>query len=333
MSRKKISILAAVAFTGGFLWMAARNVQFAELGDILASAKWRWLPPMLFVICLADIGLRALRWRILLSQAVRSAPLGELFRLSAIGLAVNNVLFARLGELLRGVLAARRLQLPIATTLASVVVERALDVAALLTLFAAASAFQPDMVAAPVRRAGLLLLAAVVGALVFLVLAERTLEAGGFLERRLRAWPKLHEMVGHLTLGAAVLRRPRALAAVAALSLGLWAVDAGVYWLGAQALGLEGLIDYPRSILVLSWAGAGAAIPAVPGAIGTFEAMVKAILEKFGVPANAAFAYALFLHMTMYVTVTAMGLVFLYRVGLSLGGLRACLGRQEGTGT
>ncbi|MFA6002667.1 MAG: lysylphosphatidylglycerol synthase transmembrane domain-containing protein [Elusimicrobiota bacterium] len=330
MSRKRISMAAALAFTGGFLWMAARNVQFSDLGSILASAQWRWLAPMLFVIGIVDIGLRALRWRILLSRAVKSAPLGELFRLSAIGLAVNNVLFARLGEVLRGVLAARQLKIPLATTLASVVVERALDVAALLTLFVLASAGQPDMVAAPIRRAGMLLLAGVVLVLVFFVLAERTLESGGFLERRFRKWPKLHEIVGHLALGAAVLRQPRALAAVVALSLGLWSVDAGIYWLGAQALGLGGTIDYLRAILVLSWAGAGAAIPAVPGAIGTFEAMVKAILEKFGVAANPAFAYALFLHMSMYVTVTVMGLIFLYRVGLSLGGLKASLGRPEG---
>ena len=329
MSRRNaLSVALAVGCTALFLGLAVRNVEFAQLGRILAGARWRWLPGIVFIVAVADIGLRALRWRILLSQAVQ-APVGELFRLSAIGLAVNNLLFARLGELLRAVLAARQLRLPLATTLASVAVERALDVAALLTLFIATSTLLPGLVAEPIRRGGVLLLAGVVAALVFLILAERTLEPGGFMERRLRSWPKVHEVVEHLALGAAVLRRPRALVPVALLSLGLWSVDAVACWLCAYALGLQGYIDYPRAILVLFWGGAGAALPAVPGAIGTFEAMVKSIVVTLGASAHEAFAYALFLHMCSYILVTAMGLVFLYRVGLSLGGIKESLGGNQ----
>ncbi|MDD5657072.1 MAG: lysylphosphatidylglycerol synthase transmembrane domain-containing protein [Elusimicrobia bacterium] len=327
MSRKKISAAAAVLTTVFFLWLAARNVEISALGRVLSEARWRWLPCMILV-CLLDLLIRAVRWRLLLSQAGR-APLGELFRLSAIGLAVNNVLFARLGEVVRAVLAARQLGLSMATTVASVVVERALDVCALLTLFAAAGMLLPELVPFAWRRAGLLVLAGVVAALAFLILAERTLEAGGLVERRLRRWRKLHEMIVHLALGAAVLRRVRTLASVIALSLALWAVDAAMYWFSARALGLEGLLDYTRSILVLSWAGAGAALPAVPGAIGTFEAMVKDILVRLGAVPGEAFAYALFTHMLMYIVVTGIGLACLYRVGLSLAGIKASLEQRK----
>jgi hypothetical protein len=310
------------------LALALRNVEFAQLGRALAGVRWSWLPGIVLIMLVADLGLRALRWRILLSGAVR-APVGELYRLSTIGLAVNNLLFARLGELLRAVLAAERLRLPLATTLASVVVERVLDVAALLTLFVAASAWQPDLVEPHLRRAAAVLLAAVVAGLVFLIMAEHSLEPGGLVERRLRSSRKLHEVMSHLALGAAVLRRPRALVPVVALSLGLWSVDAVVYWLGAFAMGLQGWIDYPKSILVLSWAGAGAALPAAPGGIGTFESMVKSIVVRLGATAPDALAYAMFLHMCGFVLVTALGLIFLYRVGLSLGGIKDFLRRMK----
>lgn len=326
--RKILSVAVAVGFTGLFLALALRNVQFVELGRALAGARWRWLPGIIFIVMFADIGLRALRWRILLSGAVK-APVRELFRLSTIGLAVNNLLFARLGELLRAVLAAERLRVPLATVLASVVVERILDVAALLTLFVTASGLLPSLVDPQLRRVAAALLAAVVAGLVFLVLAERSLEPGGFVERRLRSWRKVHEVMSHLACGAAVLRRPRALIPVAALSLALWSVDALVYWLGAFALGLQGWIDYPRAILVLSWAGAGAALPAAPGGIGTFESLVKSIVVKLGAAPPEALAYAVFLHMCMFVLVTGMGLVFLYRVGLTLGGIKDFLRRMK----
>jgi len=326
--RKVLSVAAAVAGTVLFMALAAHNVDFSQLRRILAAARWRWLPAMVFIVLFADLGLRALRWRILLSEAVK-APLGKLYRLSAIGLAVNNLLFARLGELLRAVLASRELGVPWETALASVVVERALDVAALLSLFVFASTWLPDLVPLPVRNGGIVVLAGVLAALAFLTMAERTLEPGGLVESRLRSWPKAHELVAHLALGAAVLRRPPALLQVVGLSLGLWAVDAMVFWIGAYALGLQEFIDYPRAILVLSWGGAGSALPAVPGALGTFEAMIKSIVTTLGASPDQAFAYAVFLHMCSYILVTTVGLIFLYRIGLSLSGIKESLRSQK----
>ena len=163
--------------------------------------------------------------------------------------------------------------------LASVVVERALDVAALLTIFIVASGAGAGLRAADrTRLAAELLLAGAVGALVVLAFAETAVAPGGIFERALRPWPKVHSLVEQLALGAAVLREPAAALQAAAWSLALWSVDAGVYWAGARALGLGAIMNYPRAVLALSWAGASSALPAAPGAIGTFEAIVKSIL-------------------------------------------------------
>lgn len=328
MNRKNLSAAGALGLTAVFLVLALRNVRLSELWEVLSGALWRWIPAMA-AVSLLDLAVRALRWRILLSRAAKPSVF-LLFRLEAIGLSVNNVLFLRLGELARAFLAGRELGIPLATALSSVAVERALDVAALLSLFCAAAAAYPALVPAPLLRAALMLLAGVIAALVLLALAEGPLEPGGLWERRLRSWPRLHDLVSQLAAGAAVLRDARAGTQVALLSLALWGADAWLYWAGARALGLGWAVDYPRSILILSWAGAGAALPAAPGAFGTFEAMVKSILVSFGASAHQALGYAVFNHMVMYTVVTGLGLVFLYRVGLSLGELRAALERRPG---
>ena len=175
-------------------------------------------------------------------------------------------------------------------------------------------------------RGGLVLLACAIGALIALAAAETSLLPGGLIERALRRWPRLHTFVEQLALGAAVLRSPAAAAQAALLSLFLWSVDAAMYWAGARALGLGGLMDYPRAILTLSWAGAVSAIPAAPGAIGTFEAFVSSILRTFGAAPEAALAYALLTHMVMYLLVTVTGLYFLSREGISLAKLREEVG-------
>lgn len=330
MSRKKIaSGIVAFGITGFFLWLALRKVEFAALGSALASARLGWLVPM-FAIVYLDLLVRAVRWRVLLSRTrERPAPVWDLFKLEAIGLAVNNVLLLRLGELARAGLAARRLGIPAAAALASVAIERALDVAALLTIFVLATRLAPGIVPAQVVHAALLLLSGAVGALILLAAAESSLAPGGFAERRLRLWPRVHNFVEQLALGAAVLRSPSAAAQAAVLSLLLWTVDAALYWASAYALGLGGLMDYPRAVLTLSWAGAISAIPAAPGGIGTFEAFVASILHTFGAAPEIALAYALLTHMIMYLLVTVTGLAFLSREGVSLAQLREEVERKK----
>lgn len=328
MSRRALSAGLMALVTLGMLALAARNVDPKQLWALLLEARWRWLPVMGAISAL-DVAIRARRWQLLLSRSGAKPGFMELFKLEAIGLAVNNVLFMRLGELARAWLGARELSLPVATVLASVAVERALDVAALLSLFAVAAAGAPDLVNPRVRQLGLLALCGALAALIALAAAEAPLSPGGAWETRLRRWPRLHDLIVQLAAGAAVLRSAPAAAQAAALSLALWGVDALVYWAGARALGLGGALDYGRSVLVLATAGAGSALPAAPGSFGTFEAAVTRILASFGVEANAAFGYAVFVHMVMYLFITILGLAFLYTIGLSLGELHAALQKKE----
>ncbi len=321
LNKKTLSISLGLACTGFFLWLALREVHFTAFIQALAGAHWVWLAPMAIIVYV-DILIRAARWRVLLSRARPDAPLLELARLEVIGLGVNNVLFMRLGELARGVLAARRLEMPVFAALSSVVVERALDVSALLAIFIVASAAAPGFVPPGVRLGAEFVLAGALGALAVFAWAETSVAEGGAIERMLRPMPKAHSFVEQLALGAAVLRRPPAAVQAAGLSLLLWTVDAGLYWAGARALGLGDLMDFPRAVLTLSWAGAGSAIPTAPGGLGTFEAVVGDILARFGAQADQALAFALVCHMVMYLIVTVTGLVLLYRVGLSLADLR-----------
>jgi uncharacterized membrane protein YbhN (UPF0104 family) len=316
------------AITLGFLALALRNVRLNELWLVLREAKLVWILALAGVSC-ADLAIRSARWKLLLSRSAPRAPVFLLLRLEAIGLAMNNVLFMRLGELARGVLAARELAIPVATALASVAVERALDVAALLTLFCAAGFGLPALVDPSFLHLAALALLAALAAIGVLAFAEERLAPGHRWERLLRPWPVVHRLVVQLAAGASVLREAVPALKVAGLSLLLWAVDGWAYWAGARALGLDALVDYPRSILILSWAGAAAAIPTAPGGFGSFELAVQTLVKKMGASDQQALAYALFNHMVGYIVITLIGIVFLWQIGLSLGELRAVLEKEK----
>lgn len=323
MLKKVVSIGAGLAFTAVFLSMAVRNVAWGELREILFQARIRWIPVMM-TCGLFSLSLRALRWRVILIRKP-DVPVGLLFRLQSIGLAVNNLLFMRLGELARAALAARQLRLPLATIVASVAVERVLDVGVLLLLFSGAATVASGIVSERLRQVAGLGVVGVFTGLALLAGAQLRLSRGGAWNERLRAWPRLQTAVGELAAGADILAIPKTALVVWLVSLAIWMTDAVFFWLCARSLGLGAVVDYFQAVLVLSWAGAGSALPAAPGAIGTFEAMVKMILIKLGAPAPQALAFALFSHAVMLCFHTPLGLFFLYHMGLTLTGLQASL--------
>ena len=323
MVKKTLSIAAGLFFTGIFLYMAVRNVDWRELKEILLQVRLGWLPLMLLV-GLWSLTLRAVRWRVILFRQP-DIPIGLLFRLQSIGLAVNNLLFMRLGELARAALAARQLRLPLATILGTVAVERILDVTVLLLLFSAAAALVPGMVLDSVRGGAGLVLCGLFSGLAMLSAAQVRIRPGGAWHARLGSWPRIQSAAGELAAGGEVLAIPKTALLVWCVSVVIWMSDAGFFWLTARALNLGEVVGYFRAILVLSWAGAGSALPAAPGAIGTFEAMVKMIMVKLGAPASEALAFALFSHAVALIFDTLLGLFFLYRLDLTLTGLQASL--------
>ncbi|MDE1976805.1 MAG: flippase-like domain-containing protein, partial [Elusimicrobia bacterium] len=211
-TRRHLSAAAALCVTLAFLALALRHVQIGKLWDIFGRARWAWVAAMC-AFSLADLAVRAWRWRLLLREAAPEAPAGLLFRLEAVGIALNNILFLRLGEFARAYMAARELDVPVMAALSSVGVERALDLAALLSLFCWVGTTSPDFSYPKLLHAGAVLLAATVGGLVFLAAAGKPLKPGGSWHRRLARWPKIQDLASQMALGASVLRRPPAAAA------------------------------------------------------------------------------------------------------------------------
>lgn len=316
--RRTLSAAAGLGVGALLFWLALRG---AHPGLVLGAIKryeWEWTPVLLLVPA-ADLWLRALRWKHLLSHAVDARP-WTLFKLEAVGLCLNNLLFMRLGELARALLAGLELETHAFAVLATILIERLCDAAALFALFATV----PWLLGAPLEpswhaMAGVLS-AAILCAIAAAALSERWLAA--LAHERLARWPRLAHLASDLAAGAGGLRSPGAWWRVAALSLGLWLLDAGMFWSSARALDLEPQLGFGRAVVVVTGAAAATSLPAAPGAFGNFEAAVKWMLVRFGTEPGAAFAYAAFTHLVLYTVVTGLGIVFLYRLGHTIEGLK-----------
>jgi hypothetical protein len=307
------------------LCFALRKVSLSEVRTAFSNVDPLWLP-ILILLPLFDLWLRAVRWRILLARLV-DGSVRKLFQLEAVGLAINNVLLLRVGELARAYVGGKELGVPTAGVFATIVIERLCDTAALLFILGLSASRLPGALAPRVRVLAFLGTVALVAALAALSALDLLLRRASRLQRALDRHPRFSRVVSEAMQGARALHSPSAILRVSALSLGLWLCDAGLYWATAQAMGLSPELSFAQSVVVLASAGASSALPMVPGSWGGFEAAVQAILMSIGYDASAAFGYAAGVHLVMYLVVTLLGIIFLYGLGHTFSSLSRALKR------
>ncbi|MBA2277660.1 MAG: flippase-like domain-containing protein, partial [Chloroflexia bacterium] len=125
--------------------------------------------------------------------------------------------------------------------------------------------------------------------------------------------------------GLGVLRRRRDLAFVAGMSVLAWLFEASMYWELARGFGgaVERAMGVAATLLTTGVAMLATLIPSSPGYIGQFEYGVKLVLSgALGVAEGPALAYAILVHVALYVPITLLGVFEWSRLHLSLGDVR-----------
>ncbi len=318
-ARAAAKAVLGLALMGFFLWLAFRRIALGEFWLALKNA--RLFPVLQFVgIQFAAFLLRAWRWRALLSEDGESLPFVRVFAALCVGYAVNSAV-PRGGEIAR-VLFLRRLTGASATKgLGAVVVERLLDLAALLFLFPPAMLFYREGLSRLIPRLGQAAWGALGITALGLALAwafgrrpEKTL-------RLLRAalqkvWPSREAQVARMgenfLRGMGGLFQKRKAAEVSALSVGIWALHIlGIWFL---------FFSFPFGGNFSSGAGAAITVSFVvvvafvipsPGGTGTVHYLAgHALIALFAVPAAEALAYATVLHASATLIPLILGGVF-----------------------
>ena len=265
----------------------------------------------LLVLCasIASIVVRGLRWRGLLSPMVTLGA-SEVMAAYAIANTTNMLAPARLGDLVRARLVARG-RSRTATVLASVAVERFLDLSILtILLWVASIALREDRY----RFLGIALAVGVTlvflaGAWISLRLGPTQQESGSTPSGRI-----LHHLFEHgrqFTEGLRSVSAGRRIWILgAAWSSLAWA--ASILAVGAALQVADIAVPIAAVILVEALFELAGALPSAPAFIGTIQAASIAALVPFGIPADAAVAFSL-LYQAAFVSAS----VLMGAVGLS----------------
>jgi uncharacterized protein (TIRG00374 family) len=319
------------------LYFFFRGVAWGDLGAAFRTARW----PLLACVVGATVvvyALRSWRWGYLLAPIARP-PFKDLFSITLVGFA-SALLIPRAGEVVRPYLIGHRHRVPAVAAFASIILERLFDLASVLALFALylfvlpapAAQTHGALLAGAKMACGLFALGTFVAFVMLWLLhvhAERVLP---WIEWCLRWLPRriaatLARAARSFADGLAVLRAPTShLLALAGQSLLLWLAIASTFYFTHLAFGLA--LPFHATFFLMAFLTVGVAIP-TPGNVGGFHALYRfALAEGFGIDSATAAAVGIMAHALTNLPVLALGLLFLGRVGLTLGRVAEVAGEE-----
>jgi hypothetical protein len=292
----------------------------------LRTAKYLWIFPGIGVYFLGVVA-RAWRWHYLL-RPIKSISTRAMFPVVAIGYMGNNIYPARAGEVLRAVVLRRKECVPVAASLATIIVERVFDGVVMLgfvfinlaelTRLTGGSGVIGEISIQDVALWGS---AAFFGALVVFLLAamfprlsERLITwlANRWVPARFRE--KVLGLASRFLGGLESLRSPANVLMVFVTSVVIWLFETGKYWFVMHAFPFQ--VSFFTLMLMNGIVNLATTLPSAPGYIGTFDKPGIAVLAAYGVDPGVAAGYTLVLHIALWVPITLLGAYYLAREGV-----------------
>ena len=315
-----------IALSAVLLWWTLRDVSLATVWSELSHAS---IPLFLASALCATLifPLRARRWKTILEPVAPNQPFGALWRSTAIGMMANNVLPARAGEIARAYALTRQTNVPFATSIASLAVDRLFDMLVLLLLGVAAF-FDPAF-PHEAKIGGQSIGHLAQGSVVFVLLLFAVLYALAFFPSQLvrifelfarRVSPALEDRGKSALIkfseGLSVLRTPGRFASVLAWTIAHWLLNAFAFWLGFKAVGIA--LPFTAALFLQALIAVGVALPSAPGFFGFFEKLAQVGLGIYGVGATQATSWAIGFHILSFIPITVIGIWYFARLGLHL---------------
>ena len=299
--RRLVQAVALLALGLLILYGLFRSVHPAEVARAISHATPGWM--LLGALCYAAFLLvRSWRWQIILEASAPAARLHDVAAVTGIGFAVNSVSPFKLGELVRIAAIAPRARIGVGEAGATVVLERVLDVLALVVLALGAAAISGSASRGAGLWTGVIIFAIVcagIAMLAFLMVSRpaATLRLCALFSSRLpsRLRTRADDLAGSVIKGFTALRSPGRLAATGLLSLLTWALIVAGLILFFRAVSPQ--LSLATLFLACTIFVVSQAVSITPGSVGTYEGFFLLVLSTFGAkPAALVTAAAVLSH-------------------------------------
>lgn len=307
--KKSLRFLVGLIIAVFFMWLLLRQLSWHSIVAALKATNLG-LVFLAITVFLTGYCFRVLRWRLMLLQDNSLLSFKDCATPLFMSFAANNILPFRAGDLLRAFGFRKRLHISLSTSLASLFVERLLDMLMLLVFLGVMLIFFGSKAYQFLGTSGWLFVA--VALCIVIILAFPA-----FFEPIMKLFVKpIIYFVPHL--GARIqqgiqntfsylnrLSKGRLLARLLVWSLFAWVCEGLVFWIAALAI--PSITDPIAAFLALPIGSLSTLIPSTPGYVGTFDFFVVESMKIFGNTSVSAAAFAFLIHMILWLPPIVVG--------------------------
>lgn len=294
-------------------------VDLGDVWDAFQEANFWYMIPAVLILAIS-LWLRCVRWAVLMRPVARISA-RRLFPYAIIGYMANNLLPARVGELVRAWILGERENIPKASAIATIAVERLFDGGVLVVMFVIAGIFI-GFEDSRLRIIGIV--STVLFAIAFILfywftsspMRSRQVTAWGLRKMPHRIRSILVPHASALLIGFRSVHHKSAFFMVVLLSVLAWTVEASAY--AVIGLGFKVDLGFGHYLLLLAAANLAIIIPTFLGGTGPFEWAARLVLVSGGVTQGVASAYALVAHAVIFIPTTVCGLLLMWIFGIPL---------------
>ncbi len=281
----------------------------------------------------------------------------------------NSVLPARIGEIIRPVMVAKKEKVKVTASFATVVMERIFDmlsiivIASLLFFFLPAGTLQdksvsminhaevstevvkakyvneklgvplsvvneeseaeaPNLIKQLKKWSIVMALFGIIAITSLFLLSVYPQKAGAVFEKLLFFFPhhlrdKLVNLLHSFISGLQILDNKKHMIWIGILSLIIWLLNAASVYVLCYSFNIG--LSFAGACFVIVCLALAVALPQAPGFIGVFHIATQKSLDVFGVGLSSAQSFAIILWALSIIPVAIVGLLFLWREGMSLG--------------
>ncbi|MEW6481391.1 MAG: lysylphosphatidylglycerol synthase transmembrane domain-containing protein [bacterium] len=306
----KIKVFLPILISIFFIYLAIKDLSFSQVILSFSKIKWQWIGLSFLFIVLGFI-VRVIRWRFFFLKPLSFYSLTSSF---LIGLMINNVLPARIGELARPYILKKRENVSISLAFGTILLERVFDGLSVF-LFLAILLFVCQF-PKKVKTMGFVVASVYILALFFFILIKVKKD---FVLKKMAFSKKLAGMVEEFAEGFSILGSLKQVFIILLYSIVVWGIYGLFLYFCINGFSLN--LPVYVGFFVLVMAVIGVMIPAAPGYLGTYQYFCILALALFGVDKDIAFSYSMVTYIISFVPVTIVGIVFLFLEGLSFGKL------------
>lgn len=318
MNKNTIFTITGFIISLTLLYLALRGIQFNDIYVILKKADYRLVfVPTAFIFISALLS--SFKWSKIAGNNVR---ISATFVALIIGLFVNNVLPARIGEVARGYILSRKTGLSFSFGLSTVLVDRLFDLIGLLIL---TFVFFPKHSMPPQISRAIYTLIAVLTLciLVFIILSKR--KAAHIIAERLKSlkkplFIKLSKRLMEIQENLNRINSPWTIIYFIFIAFLQWISMSLALYFVTLIVGIS--ISFIYIPFICALLNMGVAIPSSPGYIGVFQFLLVYLLAVFGIPKTEGFTASILFHASWYIPYNVLGFIFLLKEHLKIRDLK-----------